>query len=588
MAPDNQSSADSTPEPSLLALARKKFGALSRAEEELFLAAREGRGASVFFTGDDAKDNPANAANWGAERDVRAKCISWVCTDPRASALVTHRGLELYGMRIEGELDLINAEIKFPFAAWKCVFSERISLRDARLKGFFYLMDCQLRSVGANDAEINGSVTFRDCLQSQGEISLVRAAIGGDLDCHDGRFSNAKGPALTANGAEIQGSVFLSDGFRAQGEVNLASARIGKHLDCSGAEFSNAKGWALTANSAKIEGGVFFREGFKADGEVHLASARIGQSFECDGAQLSNPKGCALDANMAKVEGGVYLRSGFRAEGEVNLVAATMGNLQIHDILAAEQTIFDLRHAKVETFWDDEKSWPKAENLFLDGFRYDRLHETSPFDADSRKKWLSLQRRSRFRPQPFEQLSGVLRKMGHEPEARQMMIEKNRERAGFTHFPHQNWWWYNLFGRLIGYGYAPWRAFALSAALILLGTFLFHLGATHDLISPTSDKAYAKAPNGQVMIENGRQKVAGEYPVFNAFFYSLESFTPLLKLDQNANWAPNANQGANIQLFRFWAPRTGDILRYYLYLHIAAGWLLTSLWVGAVTGLVKT
>ena len=70
--------------------------------------------------------------------------------------------------------------------------------------------------------------------------------------------------------------------------------------------------------------------------------------------------------------------------------------------------------------------------------------------------------------------------------------------------------------------------------------------------------------------------MAETYPKFNAFVYSLESFVPLIKLDQSANWAPNAN--------RAW----GRFLRYYLYLHITAGWVLTTLWVGAVTGLVKS
>lgn len=266
-----------------------------------------------------------------------------------------------------------------------------------------------------------------------------------------------------------------------------------------------------------------------------------------------------------------------------------MGSLVIWNVLEPDQTILHLELAKAETFWDDEASWPKSENLYLDGFRYDRLYEDAPFQAASRKKWLGLQSRDKFRPQPYEQLATVLRQMGHESEAREVMIEKNREQARFTSFPQQSWWWYNIFGRLIGYGYAPWRAFAMSVAMILLGTILFQIGSTHDLISPASENAYVKGANGQVIREeNGRPKISKEYPVFNAFFYSLESFTPLLKLDQSAHWTPNANHGAEIPMVHFWAPRTGDLLRYYLFFHIAAGWLLTSLWVGAITGLVKT
>jgi sRNA-binding regulator protein Hfq len=682
MTPDNLSPAEPTSAGTLLALARKKFGALGRAEVELFRAAQEGRPASALTDNDEA-DDPAKAANWPADRAVRAKCISWLCTDPNASGLITYRGLDLNGMRIDGALELDNAHIKFSLRALRCAFSENISLRDAQLLGF-WLLNCRIKSLDAsraiiagpvyllggfkaegevrmvgikidgylecdgaqfsnakgfaldaNGARVEGSVFLRNGFKAEGQIRLVRATIGGNLDCCGGQFSNAKGLTLNANGAQIEGNVFLRDakvegevnllgatiggnlecdgaqfskterfalsadgaqiegavflrnGCKAKGEVRLVGTKIGGYLDCNGAQFSNAKGLALDVYGAQIQGDVFLGNGFKAEGEVKLLRATIGGNLECRGAQLSNSQGLALNADGAKIEG-VFLRAFFKAEGQVNLNGATIGNLLIHDVIGADEMILDLRLTKVEAFWDDEKSWPKAGNLFLDGFRYERLYEEAPFQADSRKKWLGLQRRDRFRPRPYEQLATVLRQMGHERDARLVMMEKNRERARFTHFARQGWWWYNLFGRLIGYGYAPWRAFAMSAAMILLGTILFQIGSVHDLISPTGENAYVREPNGQVIEENKRPKISEKYPVFNAFFYSLESFTPLLKLDQSAHWRPNANHGAKVPLFRFWAPRTGDLLRYYLYFHIAAGWLLTSLWVGAVTGLVKT
>lgn len=573
------------PEPALLALAREKFGALSDAEEELFRAAQEGRSASALSR-DKRENNPSDAVNWDADRVVRAKCISWVCTDPQASALVSYRGLELQGMRIDGWLDLGSADIQFPFWAWKCAFSEDISLQDAQLRGFS-LLDCRIKGLNANGASIEDDVFVRGGCKTEGEVDLLGAKIGGNLDCSGAQFSNVGGLALIASGAQIRGPVFLSDGFKAEGEVNLVGTKIGGILDCKDAEFSNVKGMALNASAARVDGSVFLR-GSKAEGEVNLLRTAINGNLDCSGARFFNATGLALTVEGAQIESNVFLCDGFKAEGKVNLMGATIDTLLIRGVLEAKQTTFDLRLTQVKTFWDDEKSWPGAGSLFLDGFRYERLYEDAPFEANKRKKWLSLQPRDRFRPQPYEQLAAVLRQMGHERDARQVMIEKNRERARLTRFRQQGWWWYNLLGRLIGYGYAPWRAFAMSLGMILLGYFLFYLGSTHDLISPANDYAYAKAPNGQVILEDGGKKISEEYPVFHSFYYSLESFTPLLKLDQSAHWRPNANHGAEIPLFRFWAPRTGELLRYYLYFHIAAGWVLTSLWVGAITGLVKT
>lgn len=634
MAAADQSPPGLPPEPALLALARQKFGALSRAEEEVFRAAQQG--TIAFIWGNVEDDDPANAANWSADRVVRRGCISWLCTDPQASALVANHGLELFGMRIDHWLTLDNAEIKFPLRAQKCAFSH-ILLRDAQLE-WFELAGCQISSLDASRATINGSLVLGKGFKAVEQVNLAGIRIAGDLDCDGAQLSHPRGFALLANGAKIGGTVFFREGFEAEGEVNLSGARIGRDLDCTGAHFSKVEGSALNAGGAKIAGSVFLRNSFKAAGKVDFARATIGADLECWDAQFLNAEGVALDASgaridgavafykvsaqggvdltrarvgedlectdaqfsattgsaltaeLANIKGNVFLRGGLTAKGEVSLVATTIGgSLQIREIGENHQMILDLRLAAVETFWDDEDSWPGSGNLFLDGFRYERLYEEAPFEADKRKRWLSLQPPDRFRPQPYEQLSTVLRQMGHNDEARLVMIAKNHERARFTDFPHQGWWWHNVFGRLIDYGYAPWRAFAMSVAMILLGTILFASGSAYDLISPTSENAYAKAPDGQVILEeNGRQKISETYPVFNAFVYSLESFVPLLKLDQSANWRPNANRRSEVSILHRRVPYSGGFLRGYLYFHIATGWLLTSLWVGAITGLVKT
>src|SRR5205807_4691352 len=127
------------------------------------------------------------------------------------------------------------------------------------------------------------------------------------------------------------------------------------------------------------------------------------------------------------------------------------------------------------------------------------------------------------------------------------------------------------------YGYAPWRAFAMSVAMIVVGAFLFGLGESHHLISRTKEISPA---------QDGTVKSEASLP-FDPLFYSLESFTPLLKLGQSAVWTPNTNQ-SEVRINHYSLPFTGSFLRSYLYAHIILGWLLTSLWVGAVTGLMKS
>ena len=67
-----------------------------------------------------------------------------------------------------------------------------------------------------------------------------------------------------------------------------------------------------------------------------------------------------------------------------------------------------------------------------------------------------------------------------------------------------------------------------------------------------------------------QKTIQGEPPVFNTFVYSLDSFIPLIDLHQAKYRLP-----------------TGCSLRVYHWLHIGFGWLLTTLLVVGLTGLVR-
>lgn len=524
----------------LLTLAQGKYASqqLSLAEEKLFRAAETGGIASAFI-GDEKQDGPANELPWNPDRAIRGECIVWLCTDREASALVTHRGIEVHGAQIDGELNLGDADVKFPLWLWRCRVNDTIFLRDAQIP-VISLQACHIKDLFADGVRVRGAVYLRHGFRTKGEVRFMGAVIGGNLDFEDAQLTNRTGPALSADSATIQGNVFLRNGFKAEGEVRLLGTTIGGYLDCTRAD-------------------------------------------------LSNPGGTAINAQSSKIEGHAFLRFGYRSEGKIDFLGATIrGGLVICGVVEPEKTILDLRLAKAGTFWDDDTSWPKDGHLFLDGFVYERLDEDSPLDAERRKNWLSRQPQSKFLPQPYEQLASVLREMGHDRDARFVMMQKNREQSRFTRRFRQGWWWYNAFGRAIGYGYAPWRAFAMSVVMILLGTFLFGYGSCCGLIAPTKESAYEKNSSGHFVLVNEKRKVANDYPVFNAFVYSLESFTPLLKLDQSGSWAPNANHGERWRVLWLWEATAGDWLRRYLWVHIIAGWILTTLWVGAVTGLVKT
>ncbi|MFL6520009.1 MAG: hypothetical protein ACJ8NS_07295 [Chthoniobacterales bacterium] len=585
----------------LLDLAKIRFAprTITGAEEKLFLDAEAGRKV-------DAKVDKANPT----KEIVSSEYVVWLCTDRSARDLVTHRGFQISNVQVEGVLDLDDAQIPFPFKAVHCTFNGDICLERARLPSLT-LINCSVRNIKAAGIHIEGEAELNEGFIANGEVCFVAATIDGALDFQGASLHNPKGVSLFANRAKIGGSLYLRRNFHSTGEINLTRATIGSNLDLGDAQISNTGGEALSATSTEIFGNVLLRRAC-VTGAANFMAAKVHGFVDCEGAEFNHPitknpdlefDGRALIANSAKIDGSVMLSDGFTAQGTLEFDKAEIGgilectNARLRQGEGAE---LNLEQASAAAWRDDEDSWPKSGKLRLDGFTYKRIYgKSGSSDVHVRLAWLELQAAGKFLPQPYEQLAATLRNMGHEAQARMVMIEKNKAYAKFlrkhftaqpgkpwrpfTRLRRQEWWWYNAFGKLIGYGYKPWRAFGLSVLVILFGTFLLHEGYKHRLILPTHKDAYEKAVAGVPGV-SAKPRLAPDYPRFNSFAYSIESFIPLLKFDQVSNWAPNGNQGEK----SFMSAKGGSLLWGYLCLQIVLGWILTSLWVGALTGLLKT
>jgi sRNA-binding regulator protein Hfq len=554
----------------LLRLAREKFGRLTEgkkklteAEEKLFRAVANGGVAD--YSAEDANDNdPADANNWGRERVIDANRIAWLCTDKRASELVMHGGIWVKGACIDGEIDLLFAKVPFPLYFEKSAVAKGFHLAHAGIPAL-NLAGTRTGPIGADGLKVEHSVFLRYGFKADGEVRLVGATIGGNLDCRNGQFNNERADALSADGVKVEGDVLFSSGFRAEGEVRLLGATIGGDLACGGGQFVNADGYALNADRLKVEGDVFLADGFKGEGEVCLFGATIGGNLLCLKGQFINPNGYALTAGGLKVEGNVFLCNDFKAQGTVGLITATMDNYFVWTgVDSPEKVTLDLRSAKIGTLSDEKDSWPGPGKLLLHGLVYDEIHDDAPRDAETRIVWLRRQYneeaeddKDQFRPQPYEQLAEVLRKSGHDVDAKKILIAKNRDKARLTKLTWSEQLWYRAFGRIIAYGYRPWRALWIGLMLVLLGWLFFWAGYRAQVMTPAKDNAQTSAK-------------------FCAFVYSLDVFVPLVDLHQASYWLPNANL------------MSGRILRYYLWFEIVAGWVLTTLLVVGVTGLVRT
>jgi hypothetical protein len=276
-------------------------------------------------------DEP-HAEDWGPDRTVRAAVLCQllmgegpVPPESGESPLVL-RVVCLGGVRIVGRIDLEAVKVAFPLELTGCWLDDDTApqLQAADLAAL-RLVGCWLPAgLHADQIRTRSDVIFSQCC-FLGEIRLVGAHIGGQLDLTGAKLRNKDGYALNADGMQVDGSVFGGEGFEVDGEVRLLGAHIGGVLNLTGAKLRNPGKDALSADRVQIDGGVFGGEGFEVDGEVRLPGAHIAGQLVLTGAKLRNPGKYALSADRVQVAGGVFGGEGFEVDGEVWLPGAHIG-----------------------------------------------------------------------------------------------------------------------------------------------------------------------------------------------------------------------------------------------------------------------
>lgn len=565
-----------------------------KARGGVFLRGTTAKGEVRFLGADIGGSLSCNGATFEsptATRNLEARAFG-------ADGLKTTGSVFMRGTTAKGEVRFLGADIGGNLDCSGATFEQPAAAENP-----------EAAALSADNIKTRGNVFFRT-VTAKGEVRFLGAEIGGSLDCENGHFGNpaaADNPAAKAFGADglkTRGDVILKD-VTATGEVRLMGADIEGGLDCSGATFEhpaaakNPEAAAFNADRLKTSGSVFLR-GATTKGEMRLLCAEIGGTLSCDGAEFENPAAAqkaeakAFHADRLKTRGSVFLR-GTTAKGEVRFIGAEIGSdLSCNDCkfenpkgdaFNAERMIIerafswrglrnqpngivDFAHARVGQLVDDAQSWPQCGKLILDGFEYEALAgDNTPTDAKARIQWLELAPPGRFWPQPYEQLVKVLRRMGHDRDAREIAIAKQEALRESGSLGRWGQAWNGFLGFTVGHGYRPWKALILMAAWMVFGAFVFGDAYLKDALMPTGEKAYL------AMKESGEPPDG--YPKFQPFAYSADLFIPVVDLLQERYWQPR------------WTERRGWGFVVYMWLHIAVGWVLTGVAVAGLTGVIK-
>jgi hypothetical protein len=471
------------------------------------------------------ENDPASSGpmDWQHKRSVHAALIRWLFQSTEAQHLIDPHGFTIIGAWINGPVDLSYLQIKLPIILSRCVIPQGIRMDFAEI----------------SDIDLNGTAIGLESSASADTVSL-----GGQ-------------------GVTISGNIDLSNGVKSYGKVDLYGSTINGQLYCNDGTFLNPGGQALRLRLANVNGEADFRK-IKSDGFVDLTGAKIGGDVLFNGADFSGSVG----------------------DG-VNAPGLTVGHaLWWTDVHMSPKTELDLANASIGALVDDMESWPAPGLLSIDGFKYGSIRNTlGEANSTQRLRWIQRQA-SPLRPQPFTELAQVFLNNGQDTDAKGVLIAKEAAMSGQEEVPVGNtpaallkalllMTSDGLSWMIIDYGYQPLRALWLIAAFVILGTLLFRYGYHRHWVIPTDHGAY------EMFRKTGTPPV--DYQSFNSFVYSLETFVPLIDLHQATYWLPNANSQAEGSEKSY----SGQVLRWYLWIHIVLGWVFTSMLLAGLTGLIK-
>jgi hypothetical protein len=554
--------AASTGEEPLAAMAAKFFPNLTRAERvmlEYADVANVSRGdfaiAGTSAKPDDPSNDPAHADKWDAQREIRAKLIRWISVYPDAARRVDPQGIKVIGARITGVLDLTLVRVPFAITLRNCSVHEPMELASTEIPALV-LDGSYTNSIHANGIRVDG-MSMSGGFHVKGWVWLQEAHLG-NFAAVDGHFQYAPDNenflaayrnVLNLIGADIKGSVYMIDGFEADGSVIFGGTKIGGDLNFDSAHFLNSGQTALDFSGASIAGGVVLasseiqripseKGGYViVDGQVRFDGAHIGNILVSQVIFRGKPGDHhGLSAGSANV-GGVFLW---------------------RDVVMENGAQLDLRGASIGSIVDQERSWPSAGNLNIDGLTYSGFASPepndAPGDATTRLRWIA--RQSGYHPQPYRQLAKVLRESGDDAGAVKVMIESGDRRYS------QN----GILGRLlgwflkvtIGYGHRPMLTIMWSFAIVILGWAVVSAAKLANVMRPTyPENAPADSPRRYERL----------YPML----YSIDIFVPFVNLHQEHYWWPDAESSRKLSVMGMCVRLRGAFILYYLWAQIIAG-----------------
>jgi hypothetical protein len=289
-------------------------------------------------------------------------------------------------------------------------------------------------------------------------------------------------------------------------------------------------------------------------GPVSMADARF-RNLRIESAQDATPSWPSLNLSQTVVTSDLHLTHltlqellapSLRVEGRAFLSEITVD----HTINLQDSSFAIL------IFANPVSGIINATTVLLDGMTYQQLRvgsrgEKTLRTEETREALLALAQKDKYHAEVYVILETFFRQHGYAEQADAVFIaRKRRERSdvlgGLSHVA----WWKNLvLDGVAGHGRHPEWAVLWSALVVGLGYGIFY---SRNSMDPRKDEDAARP--------------------YNAFWYSLDLFAPIINLEAANVWRPKDDCRWRV---------------YYMRVQKILGWLLVPLGVAAWTGILK-
>lgn len=384
--------------------------------------------------------DPHDNAGWDDPcRKIPAGFVTDVLTAPRWRDRIGRHGFRLQGARIDGDMDLANADIRTEVWIDASRIDGGVDLAGAHLTGVLSFRGTRVRGdFFAHRLHADSAIGLGDHATLKGNVTLLSARVGGALDMGNSAFEGS----FEAEGATIGKSLLAYNAHFAQ-PVNLTFTQIAGGINLAGA----------TANLIDLTNAVI-------ENDLTLGATASQLQWRCLGLPPADSSGDKAPSAPSWPLGDQSWHSASCASGDVPTIV--------------------LRNARIGALQDTAASWPP--NLDLEGFKYDHLGGVGGTGAaDMRKRspeqWRDWLDRDRvFSTQPYTQLASVLLAAGHRDTAEAIQYF-GRERERGEALARGDWstgTWLTFLWAVAGYGIGTYtfRVLYWVGGLTVLGTLV--------------------------------------------------------------------------------------------------------------------